>query len=86
MKLKSGFETMNIGETPYLVPFGGIAFHGIIRGNSTAGFILEQIKDDITEQELVDAVCREYDVSVDAAGEDVKEIVNKLREIGALEE
>lgn len=77
---------MTIGDTPYLVPLGGIAFHGIIRGNGSSGFILEQLKEEITEKDLVDAVCREYDVPVDTADGDVKEIVNKLREIGALEE
>ena len=86
MKLKPEVMSMNIDETLYLVPLGGLAFRGIVRGNTTAGYILEQLKKDTSEEAVVDAVCAEYSVPRDTAQSDVKEIIGKLREIGALEE
>ena len=77
---------MSIDETPYLVPVGGIAFRGIIRGNTTAGFILKQLKEDTSVEAVVDAVCAEYNAPRDAIASDVKDIIGKLREIGAIEE
>ena len=36
MKLKPDFVPMDIDETSYLVPVGGISFQGVVRGNETA--------------------------------------------------
>ena len=86
MKLKSELISMSIDGTPYLVPAGGITFRGIIRGNPTAGFILEQLKEDTSEEAVADAVCAEYNAPRDTVLSDVRDIVSRLREIGALEE
>lgn len=86
MKLKPEIISMNIDETQYLVPVGGVAFRGIIRGNTTAGFILEQLKEDTCEEAIVDAICTEYNAPRDTVLSDVRFIIDELRGIGALEE
>lgn len=86
MKIKPEFIAMDIDDTPYLVPVGGIAFHGIIRGNKTAGAILEYLKEDTSEDAIADALCAEFGAPRDLALSDVRKIIGKLREIGAIEE
>ena len=86
MKIKPEFIAMDIDDTPYLVPVGGIAFHGIIRGNETAGFILSQLNEETSEGAIADALCAEYGAPRDLALSDVKKIIGKLREIGAIED
>ncbi len=85
MKLKPEFIAMDIDTIPYLVPVGGIAFQSIIRGNETAGFILAQLNEETSEEAIVDALCAEYNAPRDIVQPDVKKIIEKLREIGAIE-
>ena len=86
MTLKPEFIAMNIDEIPYLVPLGGISFRSIIRGNETAGFILAQLNEETSEEAIVDALCAEYNALRDTVQPDVKTIIAKLREIGAIED
>ena len=43
MKLKPEFITHFANDEALLVPLGGTAFHGIVRGNATLGAILERL-------------------------------------------
>ena len=86
MKLKPEFITKNIDETSYLVPAGGVAFHGIVRGNRTTGIILECLEKGAAEEEIVDRLCAEFDAPRENVAADVAEIIAGLRGIGALED
>lgn len=86
MKLKPNFITQQIDGTQFLIPIGGEAFHGIVRSNETAAFIVDMLKNETTEQEIVDAMCREYNAPREVLAADVAEALAKLREINALEE
>ena len=84
MKLNPDFITQDVEDTQFLVPMGAEAFRGIARGNETAAFIVNCLKQDTSFEAVVDAVCAEYDApraTVEAA---VKEILATLRRIGAL--
>lgn len=87
MKLRPGFITHKVGNTQMMVATGpaGKLFHGLIRSNETAAFIVDCLKKETTEQEIVEAMLREYDAPADVVARDVHGIVEKLREIGALE-
>jgi hypothetical protein len=85
MKLKQSFIVQDIGDTQFLVPLGGEAFKGIVRSNGTAAFIVDCLKEETTEEAIVDAMCREYNAPRDVIAADVKEILEKLRCINALE-
>ena len=61
------------------------SFNGIIRNNKTANFVFEQLKEDKTEEELVDALLERYDVSREKAQADVKALVAKIREAGLID-
>lgn len=85
MKLKPTFISQDIDDTRFLVPVGGEAFSGIVKGNSSAAFIVDCLKTDTTEEQIVDAMCLKYDAPRDVIAADVKEILEKLRSVGAIE-
>ena len=86
MKLKSSFLTQVIDDTQFLVPMGGEAFSGIVRNNRTAAFIVDRLKEETTEGEIVDAMCEKYDAPRSVIAADVRSILDKLRSIRALDE
>lgn len=86
MKLKSDFITQDIDDTQFLVPIGAEAFSGIVRSNKTAAFIVDCLKEETTEEAIVDKMAAKYDAPREEIAADVKEILDTLRKINALEE
>lgn len=78
--------TQNIGSTQFVVPIGAEAFSGILRNNETAAFIVDCLKEETTKEQIVDAMCAEYDAPRERIEADVEKILDKLRSIGALNE
>ncbi len=86
MKLKSSFVTQMIDDTQFRVPLGSEQFHGIVRNNATAAFIVDQLKNDTTKEAIIDAMCAQYDAPRETIAADVEKALNTLRSVGALEE
>ena len=86
MKLKKEFITYDTDSESLLVPAGGAGFSGLVRGNKTLGAILALLKENTTEEAIVDAMCAKYDAPRETIAADVKEILDTLRGIHALEE
>lgn len=86
MKLKESFITHITQEESLLVPVGGSAFSGVVRGNKTLGAILELLKNDIDEAGIVAALREKFDAPAGAVEADVARAIQELRRIGALEE
>ena len=86
MKLKPDFITQDIDDAQFLVPIGAESFHGIVRSNKTAAFIVDCLKAETTEAAIVDAMCAKYDAPREAIAADVAEILATLRRVNALEE
>ena len=86
MKLKSDFITQTIDNTQFLVPIGGESFQGIVRSNKTAAFIVDCLKEETTEEAIIEAKCKKYDAPRNVITSDVKQILNTLRRINALDE
>ena len=87
MKLRDDYLMTPVGEGYVLVPVGKAAeaFHGVVRLNATAGFIVQQLREEQSESAIVDALLKEYDVDRETASKHVAELLTKLREIGAVE-
>ena len=85
MKLKPEFITHFANDEALLVPLGGTAFHGIVRGNATLGAILERLKQETTEEQIVESMCAEYDAPRETIAADVRRVVKQLRGIGAID-
>ena len=85
MKLKQGFITHEIAGEAMLVPTGSAAFSGLVRGNKTLGAILELLKTETTEAEIVSALRARFDAPEGAVENDVKKALAELRKIGAID-
>lgn len=86
MKLNKGFLTHDDGDSKLLVSTGATKFSGLVRSNPTAGFIIECLEKETTEEEIVKKMQQKWDVSDEIALSDVRKIVEKLRSIGAIDD
>ncbi len=86
MKLSKDFILHETDGETILVPTGNASFSGIIRGNKTLGAVLELLRDETTEAEIVKAMKARFDAPEDVIGRDVGKALEGLRKVGALEE
>ena len=86
MKLNSGFISHNDGGEILLVSTGAAKFSGLVRSNSSAGFIIQCLEEDTTPDEISAKLCAKYEIDHETARHDVDKIISKLREIGAIDE
>ena len=87
MKLNPKFLTHVTKGEHYMISTSGTKFSGIVKNNETAAFIVECLKSDTTENQIVDKLLSEYSGADRATVQkDVADILNKLRSIGALQE
>lgn len=86
MKLKDGFITHTIQGTQMMIAAGEAAksFHGLVRSNATAAFIVECLKTDTSEEAIVEKLLEKYDVTAEVAAADVHTILEQLNSIGAI--
>ncbi len=77
MKLKTGFITHNVGKEQMLVASGPATrlFHGLVRSNETAAFIVNCLKKETSEEEIVEAMLQEYEAQRETIQADVHRIV-----------
>ena len=86
MKLKKEYIAHNTGSESLLVPAGGAGFSGLMNGNKTLGVILDLLKNDTTEAEIITAMCERFDAPEEVITKDVKKVMTELHKIGALDE
>ena len=88
MKLKAEFIThkgQGSQEEQVMVSTDTKLFSGLVRSNSTASFIIDCLKQETTQEKIVDAMVSEYDAPRDRIAADVAKILEKLRSIGAID-
>ncbi|MBQ9680266.1 MAG: PqqD family protein [Ruminococcus sp.] len=86
MKLNENFIRHQVGGETLIVPTGDADFHGLIQGNKTLSAIAGCLLQDTTEERIVDALCARFDGDREVIKADVAEAVNRLREIGAIDD
>ena len=86
MKLNDDFITQELDGVQLLIPIGGEAFRGIVQSNKAAAFIVDCLKEETTEEAIVAKMCEKYDAPQAVLAADVREILDTLRSIHALEE
>ncbi len=81
MKIKDGFMLRKVGGQNVVVAIGkaSLDFNGIIRLNDTGKFLWEQLKNDITEEQLLSAMLDEYDIDRETAEKDIAEFIVRLK-------
>ena len=85
MKLKDTYITHDSDGEQILLDTSS-SFAGLIRNNKTAAFIVECLKEDTTEEKIVEAMFEKYDAPKDVLAKDVSDVIEKLRKVGALNE
>lgn len=85
MKLNENFLVHTVGEETILVPTGNAAFSGMVRGNKMLGFILDLLKTETTEEAMIATMKARFEAPEGVIEQDVKDVLNRLKEIGAID-
>lgn len=86
MKLKKEFIIYNVNQESMLVPTGKADFAGLVKGNKTLGVILDLMKEETSEEEIVAAMKARFNAPEEIIIRDVKKALTELRNIGAIQE
>lgn len=88
MKLKEGFILKKILDDYIVVPTGDniVDFAVAVSLNETGAFLWHQLEEEKNAEELISALCAEYEASADEVGTDVDEFINLLRTHGFIAE
>lgn len=86
MKKKLDFVLREIAGDLLLVPTGKTALdlNGMLTLNEVGGEIWKMLDEVETEEEIVDRLLEDYDVEREELQQDVREFLDKLRELGIL--
>lgn len=86
MKIKEGFVLKQVADVTIVVPAGEAAldFNGMITLNDTAAFLWRLLENETTQEELLSAMLKEYDVDEKTAKAGIAKFVAKLNEEGLL--
>ena len=81
MKIEKEFILREIAGDYLLVPVGKAAseFNGMININETGAFLFKLLQEDVSIEQLVEALCQEYEVDQRQAKEDVDSFVQSLK-------
>ena len=87
MTASKNYILRDIAEEHALVPIGSAAgLNGIVTLNDSGCFVWSLLLSGASEEELTEAVMREYDVDRDTAASDIARFVGTLRGAGAIED
>lgn len=88
MKLKKDYVLRQVADTWTVLPLGDAAvdFNGMLTLNSSGAMLWNVLEQGGGEQELVDALTAEYDVSAERAAVDIQKFLDVLRCAGCIEE
>ena len=86
MKLKNEFIVHNVGEETLLVPTAEAEFHGLVQGNKTVDTILNCLKEDTNEEQILSSLKEKYNGDEADMRADITDVIAKLRAIGAIDE
>ena len=87
MKIKENYVLKSIVGTWSVFPIGDavLNLNGILTLNDTGCMLWRMLEGGSTKEELTSRLVSEYDVSYDEAYADVCEFVDKLTEVGCLD-
>ena len=88
MRLSDGFITHDSQDEQIMVAVADMTtkFSGLVRNNRTAAFIVDCLKEETTQEAIVEKMLEQFDADREVVTRDVAGILEKLRSIGALHE
>ncbi len=80
MKIQPGFTLKEVADSFVIVPTGAniVDFSAMITINETGAFLWECLKEEVTEEELCQKLCAEYDIDAKTALADIKDFTEVL--------
>lgn len=86
MKLKYKFVTNEVAGKTVAVAVGEDleSFGGFIKLNETGAFIFNLLREEISKEEIVKAICKEYDVTEEKAIKSTEEFLEYLSSFGVI--
>lgn len=86
MRLHPDYITHLSGNEQIIVATGESTsrFCGIAKGNETTALIVDKLKEETTKEEIIEFLLSKFDVEKSIVEEDVTQILEKLKSIGAL--
>lgn len=80
MRVKEGFIVKNVADTYAVVPVGDnlVDFGAMLTLNETGAFLWKCLENDITSEQLCEALMSEYNVDKATAQHDIAEFLNIL--------
>ena len=87
MKIKNTMEIVDVANEYMVIPTGDAAtsLKGIVALNECSAFLLNNMKTEKTEEELVELLMSEYLVDKAKAEKDVQLFIEKLINMGVIE-
>lgn len=88
MKLKYDFVINKVADKIVAVAVGDDLekFNGFIKMNDITAFVFELLKNDVTEEEIIEAMKKEYaDASEEEIKETVADLLSKLKDGGLID-
>ena len=87
MKIKDGFLLKKIAGSYVVVPVRqrAVDFSSIIKLSESGALLWERLEQGAGREELIAALCAEYEVDELQAGEDVDRFIEKLKEADLLD-
>ncbi|MBM6896269.1 PqqD family protein [Pseudoflavonifractor capillosus] len=84
MKIKNGFMLYEVAGSYVVVPAGNetLDFNGMVTLNETGAFLWKQLEQACTQEQLVQALLQEYEVSQEKAQESVEQFLGELQSNG----
>ena len=87
MKIKEGFVLRNVVDEFIVMPTGDniVKFEGAVVLNEVSAFIFQQLQNPVSRDDLLTAVLNEYEVDEATAAADLDALLEKLTDMGMLE-
>ena len=87
MKIKEGFELKEIADNYVVIPTESnvVDFSSMIMLNEVSAFLWLQLLEDKTENDLLKAILKEYDVDKETAAGDIKVFIKELAAAGVID-
>lgn len=88
MRRNDNFVLNYLGDHYVLVPVGqsAIDFNGIMTLNDTAKFLWENLSENVSNNDLSDALVSKYDIDKSTADQAVNLFVSNMRKYGCLQD
>lgn len=88
MKLREGIVTNTIDGESFAIATGKATeiFNGLIKNNPSAAFIFDLLKKEQTEDSIVEAMLKKYDIDEATVRADVKELLELLKSKNLIED